>query len=126
MGYAAWAFYDATSRIFVGEGSPDQSAAPSLAPGATPDADAEYEASPIATPETASDRINILLTGIDAAETRTNELTDTLLIVSIDPTDGDVAMMSFPRDITPVPARRWAHVSRQDQLLHELHAEAPG
>lgn len=103
MGYAAWAFYDATSRIFVGEGSPDGSPAPSLAPGVSADPDAEYEASPIATPETASDRINILLTGIDAAENRTNELTDTLLVVSIDPTNGSIAMLSFPRDISNFP-----------------------
>jgi len=103
MGYAAWAFYDATSRIFVGDGSPDGSPAPSLAPGVTPDPDAEYQASPIATPESASDRINILLTGIDAAETRRNELTDTLLVVSLDPSTGHVALISFPRDITHFP-----------------------
>ena len=102
-GYGAWAFYDATSRIFVGDQSPDGSPHPSLAPGETADPDAEYDASPIATPETASDRINILLTGIDAAETRTNELTDTLMVVSIDPTNGDVAMLSFPRDISSFP-----------------------
>ena len=103
MGYAAWAFYDATSRIFVGDGSPDGSPLPSLPPGVTPDPDAEYQASPIATPETASSRINILLTGIDAASNRTNELTDTLLIVSVDPTTGQVTLISFPRDITHFP-----------------------
>jgi len=103
MGYYAWAFYDATSRMFVGEGSPDGSPAPSLAPGLSADPDAEYNASPIATPESASARINILLTGIDAAENRTNELTDTLMVVSIDPTNGNVAMLSFPRDISEFP-----------------------
>jgi LCP family protein required for cell wall assembly len=103
MGYGAWAFYDATSRIFVADGSPDGSPQPSLAVGATADPDAEYQASPIATPESSSARINILLTGIDAAETRRNELTDTLLIVSVDPTDGHVALVSFPRDITNFP-----------------------
>jgi LCP family protein required for cell wall assembly len=103
MGYAAWAFYDATSRIFVGEASPDGSPIPSIVPGATVDPDAEYEVAPISTPETASARINILLTGIDAAATRRNELTDTLMVVSIDPTNGNVAMISFPRDITQFP-----------------------
>lgn len=103
MGYAAWAFYDATSRIFVGDGSPDGSPGPSLAPGTTPDADAEYQASPIATPESASARINVLLTGIDSAETRSHSLTDTLLVASIDPTSGAVALISFPRDITRFP-----------------------
>jgi LCP family protein required for cell wall assembly len=103
MGYAAWAFYDATSRIFVGDVSADGSPAPSLAPGVSADPDAEYQASPIATPESASARINILLTGIDAAENRTNELTDTLLVVSVDPTNGSIAMLSFPRDISNFP-----------------------
>lgn len=48
-------------------------------------------------------RINILLTGIDAASNRTNELTDTLLIVSVDPKTGQIALISFPRDITHFP-----------------------
>ncbi|HUP54067.1 MAG TPA: LCP family protein [Methylomirabilota bacterium] len=103
LGYVAWAAYDSTSRIFVGDGSPDGSPAPSLVAGASLDPDAEYEASPINTPENADARINILLTGIDAASNRTNELTDTLLIVSVDPTTGQIAMISFPRDITHFP-----------------------
>jgi polyisoprenyl-teichoic acid--peptidoglycan teichoic acid transferase len=103
LGYVAWAAYDATSRVFVGEGSPDGSPGPSLAAGASVDPDAEYQASPINTPETEDARINILLTGIDAASTRTNELTDTLLVVSVDPKSGQIAMISFPRDITDFP-----------------------
>lgn len=103
LGYVAWAAYDATSRMFVGEGSPDGSPAPSLVAGASVNPDAEYEASPINTPETADSRINILLTGIDAASNRTNELTDTLLIVSVDPKTGQIALISFPRDITRFP-----------------------
>ena len=103
LGYVAWAAYDATSRMFVGEGSPDGSPLPSLVAGASVDPDAEYEASPINTPETPNARINILLTGIDAAPNRTNELTDTLMVVSVDPTTGQIAMISFPRDITHFP-----------------------
>jgi LCP family protein required for cell wall assembly len=103
LGYVAWAAYDATSRMFVGEGSPDGSPGPSLVAGASTDPDAEYQASPINTPETPDARINILLTGIDAAPNRTNELTDTLLVVSVDPTTGHIALISFPRDITHFP-----------------------
>jgi len=103
MGYAAWAVYDATSRIFVGDVSPDSSAAPSLVAGASVDPEAEYAAPPVNTPETKDARINILLTGIDAASNRTNELTDTLLVVSVDPSTGQVALISFPRDITHFP-----------------------
>ena len=103
LGYAAWAFYDAGSRIFVGKQGPDETAAPSLVPGETPSPDEEYQASPIATPETAQSRINILLTGIDSAPTRTTALTDTLLVASVDPMTGAVALISFPRDISGFP-----------------------
>ena len=104
MGYAAWAFYDASSRIFVSDPSADASLPPaSLAPGVTPAPDDEYRASPIATPATDQSRINVLLTGIDSAETRTTALTDTLLVASIDPETGDVALISFPRDISKFP-----------------------
>lgn len=103
-GYVAWAFYDAGSRIFVAEGGPDATVPPSggLA-GASDDPDAEYLATPIATPQTASDRINVLLTGVDSAESRDHALNDTLLVASIDPVTNDVALISFPRDISNFP-----------------------
>ncbi|MEJ7748525.1 MAG: LCP family protein [Candidatus Limnocylindrales bacterium] len=103
VGYTAWAFYDASSRMFVGETSPDATPPASLVPGRTASPEEEYFASPIATPETAQSRINILVTGIDSAETRTTALTDTLLIASVDPTTGGVALISFPRDISSFP-----------------------
>lgn len=104
-GYVAWAFYDAGSRIFVGENGPDASSAPpaSVGPGLTEDPDAEYLATPLATPATAETRINILLTGVDSAENRRTSLTDTLLVASIDPVTHDVALVSFPRDIANFP-----------------------
>jgi LCP family protein required for cell wall assembly len=55
---------------------------------------------PEETPATAASRINILLTGIDSAETRTTSLTDTIMVVSVDPVDGSVVMLSVPRDIS--------------------------
>jgi LCP family protein required for cell wall assembly len=101
MGYAAWAFYDASSRIFVGDHSPDTSPPPpSVAPGDTPLPSDDYVAEPIATPETEAARINILLTGVDSAETRSTALTDTLLVASIDPETADVVLISIPRDIS--------------------------
>ncbi len=66
-------------------GSPD--------PGETP------SASEPATPP----RINILLTGIDSDENRSHALNDTILVVSLDPTTGDLAMVSFPRDLSRLP-----------------------
>jgi LCP family protein required for cell wall assembly len=96
--YLSWAFYDAGSRIFVA-GDPDESPRPTAAPGESPNPDDEYLATPIATPPNESARINILLTGVDSAETRSHALTDTLMVVSIDPDEGTVDMLSFPRDI---------------------------
>ncbi len=43
--------------------------------------------------------MNVLLTGIDSSEIRSHALTDTLIVASIDPKTGSVAMISFPRDL---------------------------
>jgi LCP family protein required for cell wall assembly len=106
-GYVAWAFYDAGSRIFVGAEGPDTGPAPvaatSPSPGQTEDPNDQYVAAPFATPETKAARINMLLTGVDSAETRSHALTDTLIVASIDPVTGDVALISFPRDISDFP-----------------------
>jgi LCP family protein required for cell wall assembly len=100
--YLSWAFYDAGTRIFVA-GNPEDSPRPTVAPGETPDTDDEYLATPLVTPPAPSARINILLTGVDSAESRTHSLTDTLLVVSIDPTSRRGALVSFPRDISQFP-----------------------
>jgi LCP family protein required for cell wall assembly len=100
LGYTVYAFYDASSKIFVADTSPEESAVPSILPGATLPPDDDYVAAPIATPETTTSRINVLLTGVDSAETRSTALTDTLLVASIDPETADVVLISFPRDIS--------------------------
>src|SRR4029453_10145114 len=104
-GYVAWAFYAAGTRIFLGAKGPDAGpvAAASASPGETPDPGDDYVVVPFATPPTSAARINILLTGVDAAETRTHALTDTLIVASIDPATKDVALISFPRDISNFP-----------------------
>jgi LCP family protein required for cell wall assembly len=97
----AWSFYEAGRDIFVGVQDPDIAPQPSLAePIGTPGSSLP-SAAPTATAD--QPRINILLTGIDSDENRTHALTDTLLVVSIDPETGDVAMISFPRDIARFP-----------------------
>jgi LCP family protein required for cell wall assembly len=98
LGYVAWAFYDAGSRIFTGDIGPDRTTQ-SAAPGSSFGLSNELGATPFATPETPTSRINILLVGADSAEERNHSLTDTLMVVSIDPVTGNVAMISFPRDI---------------------------
>ena len=49
------------------------------------------------------ERVNILLVGIDAAPGRTTQLTDTMLLVSLDPSGSRSAMVSVPRDLYGVP-----------------------
>lgn len=89
----AWSLFEAPGRIFA-----------PLAFGPSPSPSAGVDPSgPAPTPgvtEPAKDaRMNILLTGIDSSATRAHSLNDTMIVVSVDPTSGKVAMVSFPRDI---------------------------
>jgi LCP family protein required for cell wall assembly len=59
---------------------------------------------PSAQPEVHNgERVNVLLVGVDVAPGRSTYLTDTMLVVSIDPDTGDAAMISIPRDLYGVP-----------------------
>lgn len=49
------------------------------------------------------DRLNILLLGADAGPGRVGTRTDTTIVVSIDPSTGEVAMISIPRNLSNVP-----------------------
>jgi LCP family protein required for cell wall assembly len=49
------------------------------------------------------ERVNILLVGVDALPGRTTQLTDTMLVVSLDPNGGHSAMISIPRDTYGAP-----------------------
>jgi LCP family protein required for cell wall assembly len=91
----AWSLYDASGRMFDGP----EAVLPLPSGQASPNPSDDFLATPGATPETASSRINVLLTGIDSSEIREHALTDTLIVLSIDPVTGKAAMISFPRDI---------------------------
>ena len=101
VGYYAWAFYDAGSRIFaVNEPTPaPPTPTPTPDPLATP---GPPTPTPAPTPPP-SDRISILLTGVDSGHDRNHALTDTMLVISVSPSKGTVAMISFPRDIARFP-----------------------
>ena len=106
--YLTYTVYEASSKIFTAAGPDDQSSATPDASGPdgsgpVPEESDDYQVAPEATPETAQSRINILLTGIDSAETRTTALTDTLMVLSINPADKSVVMLSLPRDISNFP-----------------------
>jgi polyisoprenyl-teichoic acid--peptidoglycan teichoic acid transferase len=49
------------------------------------------------------ERVTVLLVGVDFAPGRAHHLTDTMLVATLDPTTGDVAMVSVPRDLYGVP-----------------------
>jgi LCP family protein required for cell wall assembly len=49
------------------------------------------------------ERVNVLLVGVDSAPGRSHQLTDTMMVVSLDPSTGRSAMVSIPRDLYGVP-----------------------
>ena len=49
------------------------------------------------------ERLNIMLLGSDAGVGRTGTRTDTIILVSVEPESGDVAMFSIPRNLTEAP-----------------------
>ena len=49
------------------------------------------------------ERLNIVLLGADTGEGRSSIRTDTMIVVSIDPADGNVALFSLPRNMIQVP-----------------------
>jgi LCP family protein required for cell wall assembly len=50
-----------------------------------------------------SERINVLLVGVDSTKKRTEMLTDTMMVVSLDPVGHTVSMVSLPRDLVNAP-----------------------
>jgi LCP family protein required for cell wall assembly len=51
----------------------------------------------------AGERINVLLLGVDATKRRTQTLTDTMIVASLDPVGWTISMASIPRDLIDVP-----------------------
>jgi polyisoprenyl-teichoic acid--peptidoglycan teichoic acid transferase len=49
------------------------------------------------------ERMNVLLIGIDSAPGRNEALTDSMIVVSLDPVGRTVSMVSIPRDLAGVP-----------------------
>jgi LCP family protein required for cell wall assembly len=90
-----------------GSGTPTATPGGSVEPTATP----EPEATPVGSalpdvtipPWDGVGRLNILLIGSDQRPGEGSYNTDTLIVVSIDPTTKQVAMFSLPRDTVDVP-----------------------
>ncbi len=49
------------------------------------------------------DRVNVLLLGVDARRKQTQNLTDTMMVASLDPVGHTVSLISVPRDLVNTP-----------------------
>jgi LCP family protein required for cell wall assembly len=86
IGAAQAAFEDLFSAPTTGAAGASDEASPVVAVGPAP-----------------NERLNILLVGIDKTESRTATLTDSMMVVSVDPVGETVSMVSLPRDMVGVP-----------------------
>jgi LCP family protein required for cell wall assembly len=122
MGHVALARYDRiaydTITSIAGGDEGDLSSIPgaSAAVGSTgatssPDTGATEQPRSTPVPWNGTDRLNVLLIGADRRPKEGSFNTDTLLVASIDPSSGQVAMFSVPRDTenVPLPADWPAH-----------------
>ena len=102
---ATQAVRETANEIFVEETPAPVAALPSGTPAPDPSflapASPSSSPSPSATP--AVPRINLLVIGVDAGVNRTTYLTDTMIVVSLDPVGETVSMLSIPRDMVDVP-----------------------
>ncbi len=71
------------------------------------------------------DRVNILLLGMGGAKHEGPYLTDTIILASIKPSTGQVAMISIPRDLAaPIPGRGWSKINSANAFGEEKAAGA--
>jgi len=108
-GYATEAVRETADEVFVEpdpvvalpsftpEPDPDNLDTPPPSPSGTP------VASPSPSPTPAVPRITGLIIGVDAGVGRSTYLTDTMIVVSLDPVSNTVSMVSIPRDMVDVP-----------------------
>lgn len=107
--HAAVAYYDLTAydllRTITGEaGRPSATGTP---PGTSlPTAQPTGGATEVPTDAPPSERVNILVLGVDQRPRENTFNTDTMIVVSIDPRSRQVAMLSLPRDAVDVPLPR--------------------
>ena len=81
---------------------------PTDAPGATPTGSAEPTDAPQTATWDGTERLNILLIGVDKRQGQSAYNTDTMIVASIDPVTKQVGMFSLPRDTVDVPLpREW-------------------
>lgn len=104
-GYATQVARQTADEIFV---DPTPVA---VIPSFTPEPDPSFLSTPVPSPSISASlapspqvpRITGLIIGVDAGVGRTTYLTDTMIVVSLDPVTGTVSMLSVPRDMVDVP-----------------------
>lgn len=74
---------------------------------------------------TVGERVNILLVGVDYLPSRGTQLTDTMLVVSLDPNGKHSAMISVPRDLYGVPLPGGGSFNEKLNALMVLAGEDP-
>ena len=114
MGHVALARYDRIAYDTItaitseeGEGTDPGTASPApgttATPAVTPEPGATETPRPSIIPWDGKERLNILLIGADRRPKQGSFNTDTLIIASIEPRTGQVAMFSVPRDMENIP-----------------------
>jgi LCP family protein required for cell wall assembly len=73
-----------------------------------------------------TERINVLLIGYDSGPGRTDELTDTILVATVDPVSATAALVSIPRDtgFVPLPDRHVYADGIYPRRINELSQQA--
>lgn len=102
-GWYAYAFYDAANQIFVGNTPGGASGSPGAPSPSSSDNGGDFGATPDPSARAAGSRVTFLVTGVDSGHGRDHALTDTLLVVSVDPLAKTAVMISVPRDVSNVP-----------------------
>jgi LCP family protein required for cell wall assembly len=77
-------FRDSFANVFDQAERPGRGAPPPVGPGS-------------------NERLTVLLVGADRSPSRTTNLTDTMIVASLDPVSQTVSMVSVPRDMVDVP-----------------------
>jgi len=72
-------------------------------------------------------RINIMLLGIGGAQHQGGQLTDTIIIASIDPTGQKLGLFSIPRDlVVPIPGIGWQKINAANAYGTAANPETVG
>ena len=74
-----------------------------------------------------SDRINILLLGVGGKKHQGAELTDTIMVASIRPSDKKISLLSIPRDmVAPISGIGWQRINSANVYGANLNPDTKG